>query len=72
MNERMSAVDSSKGFEINKNLFFILLRDLSDNQGKQSQNNTVFPTQKEVDRVGFEPTTSANFLEIQIFYLNGH
>jgi hypothetical protein len=25
----------------------------------RAQFNTVFPTQKEVDRVGFEPTTSA-------------
>jgi hypothetical protein len=34
---------------------------LSDNHLNQIQNNTVFPTQKEVDRVvGFEPTTSAN------------
>ena len=32
---------------------------LSYNDLKQSQINTLFPTQKEMDRVGFEPTTSA-------------
>jgi hypothetical protein len=36
-----------------------LLLDLSDNYQNQSQINTVFPEQKEMDRVGFEPTTSA-------------
>jgi hypothetical protein len=38
----------------------LLLAGLSDNYLKQSQINTVFPTQKDMDRVGFEPTTSAN------------
>jgi len=38
---------------------------LSDNNTKQAQINTEFPTQKEVDRVdGFEPTTSASFFEL--------
>ena len=32
---------------------------LSDNYLKQSQFNAVVVQQKEVDRVGFEPTTSA-------------
>ena len=36
-----------------------LLLNLSDNYRKQSQNNAVIVQQKEVDRVGFEPTTSA-------------
>jgi hypothetical protein len=34
-------------------------RFLSDNNRKQSQINTVVLPQKEMDRVGFEPTTSA-------------
>jgi len=38
-----------------------LLGFLSDNYLKQSQNNTVVLTQKDMDRVGVEPTTSANF-----------
>ena len=36
-----------------------LLEVLFDNLLKQAQNNTVFPSQKDMDRVGFEPTTSA-------------
>ena len=36
-----------------------LLGFLSDNILKQAQINTVFLTQIKVDRVGFEPTTSA-------------
>jgi hypothetical protein len=36
-----------------------LLGFLSDNHLKHAQSNTVFPTQEEMDRVGFEPTTSA-------------
>jgi hypothetical protein len=32
---------------------------LSDNYLKQSQSNTVVVQRKEMDRVGFEPTTSA-------------
>jgi hypothetical protein len=36
-----------------------LLLNLSDNHQKQSQNNTVVVQQIKVDRVGFEPTTSA-------------
>jgi hypothetical protein len=37
----------------------ILLGFLSDNYHKQSHPNTVVSSQKEVDRVGFEPTTLA-------------
>jgi hypothetical protein len=33
--------------------------NLSDNYLKQSQINTVVVQQKDMDRVGFEPTTSA-------------
>jgi hypothetical protein len=36
-----------------------LLGFLSDNYLNRVQNNTVFPTQEEMDRVVFEPTTSA-------------
>jgi hypothetical protein len=36
-----------------------LLGFLSYNYQKQAQTNTVVVQQKEVDRVGFEPTTSA-------------
>jgi hypothetical protein len=36
-----------------------LLGFLFDNYQKQAQINTVIVQQKEVDRVGFEPTTSA-------------
>jgi hypothetical protein len=36
-----------------------LLLNLSYNHLNQTQTNTVFPTQEEMDRVGFEPTTSA-------------
>ena len=39
-----------------------LLMDLSYNNRKQSQNNTVVVQQKEMDRVGVEPTTSASAL----------
>jgi hypothetical protein len=35
---------------------------LSDNDLKQAQFNAVVSSQKEMDRVGFEPTTSASFL----------
>jgi hypothetical protein len=37
----------------------VLLGVLSNNNGKQSQINTVVPAQIKMDRVGFEPTTSA-------------
>jgi len=37
----------------------LVLLNLSDTYSKQAQSNTVVPTQEEVDRVGFEPTTSA-------------
>jgi hypothetical protein len=37
-----------------------LLEVLFDNFLEQAQINTVFPTQEEMDRVGVEPTTSAN------------
>jgi hypothetical protein len=36
-----------------------LLDFLTYAQSKQAQTNTVFVQQKEMDRVGFEPTTSA-------------
>jgi hypothetical protein len=39
-----------------------LLGFLSDNYSKCAYFNTVFPSQKEMDRVGFEPTTAASFL----------
>jgi hypothetical protein len=34
--------------------------------GKCPQFNTVFPEQEEVDRVGFEPTTSAMEIKLNI------
>ena len=37
-----------------------LLLDLSDNCLEQTQYNAVIPSQKEMDRVGFEPTTSVS------------
>jgi hypothetical protein len=37
----------------------VLLLDLSDNYQKQAQFNAVVVQQKEMDRVGVEPTTSA-------------
>jgi hypothetical protein len=40
------------------------LLNLSVNYQKQAQTNTVFVQQKEMDRVGFEPTTSANFFKV--------
>jgi hypothetical protein len=40
-------------------MIITLIGALSDNHLKLIQNNTVFPTQEKVDRVGFEPTTSA-------------
>ncbi|HKG70328.1 MAG TPA: hypothetical protein VKA87_00455 [Nitrososphaeraceae archaeon] len=33
--------------------------NLSDTYSKQAQNNAVFPTQEEMDRVGVEPTTTS-------------
>jgi hypothetical protein len=42
------------------------LLDLSDNFPEQAQSNTVVPPQKEMDRVGVEPTTSANHSRILI------
>jgi hypothetical protein len=38
---------------------------------KQSQFNTVVPSQKEMDRVGFEPTTSARCKDNHISSLKG-
>jgi hypothetical protein len=35
---------------------------LSDNNQNKPNFNTVIPSQKEMGRVGFEPTTSASFL----------
>jgi hypothetical protein len=37
---------------------------------KQAQFNTVVVQQEEMDRVGFEPTTSAMPRRLSIFYLN--
>jgi hypothetical protein len=42
---------------------------LSDNCSKQVQFNTVFLTQEEMDRVGFEPTTIASFFQDSSFCL---
>jgi hypothetical protein len=39
-----------------------MLQVLSDNVLEQAQSNTVSPAQEEMDRVGFEPTTSAAWL----------
>ena len=39
-----------------------LLLNLSDNNLKQARINTVVVQQKEVDRVGFEPTTAAMYI----------
>ncbi|HJU85142.1 MAG TPA: hypothetical protein VJ551_01510 [Nitrososphaeraceae archaeon] len=41
---------------------------MSDNYLKQAQLNAVFLTQEEMDRVGFEPTTSA----MPILRVNGY
>ena len=46
-----------------------LLLNLSDNYLNWIQNNTVFPTQKEMDRVGVEPTTSASFSSATTIHL---
>jgi hypothetical protein len=48
-------------------LWSLLLLNLSDNILKHAQNNTVVSSQKEMDRVGFEPTTSANFLDSALY-----
>jgi hypothetical protein len=42
--------------------------DLSDNYQNQAQKNAVVPSQKEMDRVGVEPTTSA-FSNSALYYL---
>jgi hypothetical protein len=62
----MHLLDNS-GETTPKDRFFKYLADLSkallgfssDISLKQSQNNAVIVQQKEMDRVGFEPTTSA-------------
>ena len=38
------------------------MKAIADNYQKQAQNNTVVVQQEKVDWVGFEPTTSVNFL----------
>jgi hypothetical protein len=48
----------------------LLLAILSDNCQSQAQNNAVVPAQKIMDRVGFEPTTSASFLQRQLNLLS--
>jgi hypothetical protein len=42
----------------------VLLLNLSDSNRKQSQFNTVFVQQEKMDRVGFEPTTSASYQHV--------
>jgi two-component system, OmpR family, sensor histidine kinase VicK len=42
--------------------YMALWLKLSDNSLKQAQSNTVFVQQEKVDRVGFEPTTSASLV----------
>jgi hypothetical protein len=52
----------------------LLLLNLSDNHLKHARINTVVVRQKEMDRVGVEPTTSAQQLSSQLLfitYLNG-
>src|SRR5215212_7837140 len=50
----------------------ILLLNLSDNCLKQTSFNAVVPSQKEMDRVGVEPTTTVDHLKGSSisFYLN--
>ena len=43
-----------------------LLLNLFDNYLKQSQINTVVVQQEEMDRVGVEPTTSANIRDVAL------
>jgi ABC-type phosphate/phosphonate transport system substrate-binding protein len=47
-----------------------LLLNLSDNQLKQSQINTVVVQQEKMDRVGFEPTTSAAAFLVALYLLS--
>jgi hypothetical protein len=49
----------------------VLLMNLSDNYLKHAQFNTVVVQQKEMDRVGVEPTTLASFLWRQFYPLEG-
>jgi proline racemase len=44
----------------------VLLLNLSDNLLEQSRNNTVVVQQKEMDRAGVEPTTSASLAALLI------
>jgi hypothetical protein len=44
----------------------VLLLNLSDNLLEQSRNNPVVVQQEEMDRVGFEPTTSASLAALLI------
>jgi hypothetical protein len=41
-------------------ILLALLLNLSDNNRKQAQSNTVIVQQEKMDRVGVEPTTSAH------------
>jgi hypothetical protein len=43
-----------------------MLGFLPDNCQNQAQINTVVPSQKEMDRVGAEPTTSAMTMDLDI------
>jgi hypothetical protein len=47
-----------------------LLLNLSDNQLKQSQINTVVVQQEKMDRVGVEPTTSAAAFLVALYLLS--
>jgi hypothetical protein len=56
-----------------RTLFYLsraLLLDLSDNNRKHAQNNTVVVQQEEMDRVGVEPTTSACSLKPRPTYIH--
>jgi hypothetical protein len=44
--------------------------NLSDNYHKRTQTNTVVVQQKEMDHVGFEPTTAASFLGCYLYLLS--
>jgi hypothetical protein len=47
-----------------------LLLNLSDNYLRQAQFNAVVPSQKEMDRVGVEPTTSAFCVKAALYLLS--
>jgi hypothetical protein len=49
-----------------------LLLNLSDNYQKQAQNNPYFTRWIKVDRVGFEPTTSAAAAAAQLLFITSY